>query len=118
MLRADSLNLSVALQPQLVRPRLHGLYAKIDMLFERHAQFRRAFHDILPVYAARERLVLHLLLHRRSVHFEYAAARLDIGNRGDESGQLVARIQHLFERRYPRYAAVIGMRKDGAPDLL
>jgi len=51
-----------ALQPQLLGPRLHGLYAEVDVLVERHAQLLRAIDNFLTVYGAREGFVLHLLL--------------------------------------------------------
>ena len=62
------------------------------------AQFLRALDDFLAVHRAGEGLVLHLLLHRGHVHFEYAAVRLDVGDGGDEAGQLVAGEERLLQQ--------------------
>src|ERR1035441_4500725 len=68
-----------------------------------------ALDDILPADAAREGFVLHLLLDRRRVDFEDAAPGFDVRDGGDEPGQLVAGVEHLFQRRDARHAAVVGM---------
>ena len=87
------------------------------MLFERHAQFLSAFDNVLPVDAAREGFVLHLLFHAGGVHFKDAAIGFHVGDGGDEPCQLVAGVEHLFERGNARHAAVVGVREDRAADL-
>jgi len=88
------------------------------VLLQRNAQLLSAFHDVLPVHRAREGLVLHLFLDGGHVHFEDAAVRLYVRDGGDETGQFVASVESLFERRHTRHTGMTGVRENSAADLL
>src|SRR4051794_38562576 len=63
-------------QPQLSRDRPHRLNAKRDVLLEINAQLLRALGDVVTVYAAGKRFVLHLLAHGFRLHFSQRLAWL------------------------------------------
>src|SRR5690348_16180712 len=48
---------------------LHGLNAKGDVLFQLHTKLGSSVDDVIPVDAAREGFVLHLLAYALRVHF-------------------------------------------------
>src|SRR5262249_24546315 len=71
--------------------------------------------EVLPLDAARERLVLHPLLHRAGLEVQHTLARAHQRGGHDEPRQLVAGKQRLLERRVARDAGDLGrVRKDGA----
>src|SRR5215470_4386097 len=77
-------------QPELVGALAHEPDDVGDVLLERNAEQRRAVDEILALHPARERLVLHPLLHRAGLEVEDALARTHQRCRGDEAGELVA----------------------------
>ena len=79
-------------------------------LSSRRVGHPHAVDDVLAVDAAREGLVLHLLLHAGHVHLEDAAGRLHVRDRGDEAGQLVAGINRLAEQIVARQVQLADMR--------
>src|ERR1051326_215901 len=106
-----------ASQTEVLGARLHRLDAEVNVLLQRDTQLLRAVDDVLAVHAAREGLVLHLLLDAGYIYFVYSASWLDVGDGGDESGQLVAGVENLLQVGHARHTAVIGVRENGAADL-
>src|SRR5262245_20071827 len=74
------------------------------MLLERKAEQLGAGGQILALDAARERLVLHPLLHRARFEIEDALARPYQRRGGDETAQFVTGEQRLLETAVARHA--------------
>src|SRR5262249_42025088 len=102
-------------QAELVGALTHETDHVRDVLLERNAEQRRALDEVLALHAARERLVLHPLLHGARLEIEHAPARPDQRGRGDEPGELVAREQRLLEQAVPADAGDLArVREDRA----
>src|SRR5256885_12164530 len=84
-------------ESQIVRLRAQEADHIRDVLVERNPQRRRALDDVLALHAARERLVLHPLLHRAGLEIEHALARPHVGGGRDEARELVAGEERLLE---------------------
>ena len=85
-----------------------------DVFLERQPQLGGALAQVVARHAARERLVLHALDHRRRFEVEHALRRPHQRRGGDEPGHLVAGEERLLERALPRHARVAGVREDRA----
>ena len=71
----------------------HGGDAEGDVFFDGHAQFFRAFANVVAIYAARESFVLKFAFYRIGLDLEDALARFDEGARGEEACEFVAGIE-------------------------
>src|SRR5581483_8190051 len=87
-----------------------------DVLVERKPQELGARDEVLALDAARERLVLHPLLHRARLEIEHALARPHERRRGDEAGELVAREQRLLQQAVARHAGDLLRVRQDRPD--
>src|SRR5260370_1551988 len=74
-----------------------------DVLLQRNAEEFGAGDEVLALDAARERLVLHPLLHRARLEVKNALARSDERRCGNETAQLIAREQRLLEQTVARH---------------
>src|SRR5438093_13066683 len=72
---------------------------KIDVLVERHAQVVRATEDVLAIYPAGERFVLHLFLDRGDVDYRKRPARLHQSHGNDKAYQLSHPVQCVLHVR-------------------
>src|SRR5262249_47696929 len=103
-------------QPQRIGRGPHEPDHVCDVFFEWQSEQIGSGAEVLAFHSTGERLVFHPLHHRRRLEVQNALARTDQRRRGDESAQLVAGKECLFEAALARDAAVIGMRKDGPND--
>src|SRR2546426_4377764 len=85
---------------------------KIDVLVERHAQVVRATEDVLAIYPAGERFVLHLFLDRGDVDFRKRPARLHQSHGNDKAHQLIHPVQGFLHVRLAGHARVGGVGHD------
>jgi len=104
----------ISAQTKRISNLTHSCDAKGDVFLDRDGQFFRAFADIVAIDAAREGFVLEFALHRIGFDLENALSRFDQGACGQEAGKFVASKQSMFERRFARNVAVIGVGNDGA----
>src|SRR5437773_198482 len=85
---------------------------KIDVLVERHAQVVRATEDVLAIYPAGERFVLHLFLDRGDVDYRKRPARLHQSHGNDKAHQLIHPVQGFLHVRLAGHAGVVGVGQD------
>ena len=83
-----------------------------DVLVELQLEQLRAFVDVVPRDARRERRLLQLLLDRLRLE-PFEAGRPDEAARMNEAGELVAREERLLERRVAREREVVRVRQHG-----